>query len=270
MRTFDEIVQQIAQKKNEKLPEANTTSLTGVWWIWANIVALAIHTFEQIVYAEQEKLQTQTERKRYGTTDWYADQTKIFQWGDPLVFDSDTGLYYYEPVDVSKQIVKRAAVNETVDGKLIIKVAKEDNGILAPLDPLSELPLLLNYIQQIKVAGTVIDILSLSADSIDGVASIYYDGNYAQDDIKQAIETALTGYRDHLPFNGVVLKNELIDTIRAVEGIDDVFFDTLTGQPTGDVATAIVRNYNTKAGYFNYQEDWLDHWIFIPRFENPS
>lgn len=271
MRTFEEIRNQIVIKKNELLPQLNSSSATAIWWLWANIAATAIFTFEQIFYTEKAALEKETEAKRYGSINWYALQVLKFQYGDVLVFDSDTGLFAYPVIDESKMIIARAAVNEGIqDKELLIKVAKYDvNDELVPLDA-PEITALNAYLNDIRVAGVDFQVLSIPGDVIDGVADIYYDANYNLNDIQTAINNALTVYRDNFSFNGTLLKNDIIDVIRDVDGVTDVYFNTLTGQTGVLPAVTITRDYNTTAGYFNYQANWITNWNFIPKHTNPN
>lgn len=271
MRTFDIILQEIVDKKNQQIPELTSTSQTAVWWIWANIVASAIFTFEQIVYTEQEKLEVYSRQQRYGTLLWWPTVMLEFQLGDALEFDNVTGVHSYPVIDETKQIIAKAAIVEVGDGQLIIKVAKLDSGLLIPLDSSAELPNVINYVNEIRPAGTTITVFSQDADIVNGVAEVFFNGNLLEADIKIRIEEELTKYRDGINVantNGVVLRNEIIDAIREIDGIDDIHFNTLTGQAQGGSVIPIIRDYDTVAGYFNYETDWLDDWTFTPRYEN--
>lgn len=268
MRTFEQILQVIVDEKTVQLPELNSTSSTAIWRVWANIVALSIYAFEQIVYSEQSKLEKLAEMQRYGSIDWYKKKAKEFQLGDPLLFDSDTGLYSYALIDPLKQIVASVAVGESdQDQELLIKVAKDDGGVLVPLDS-GELLLFNSYISEIRVAGVDFQGLSLEADVIDSVATVYYDGNYTLNDIQTAINDVLNTYKNDFSFNGVVLKNDVIRLIRNVAGIDDVLFSSFTGKQGQLLPAEVVRDYNTVSGYFNYEVGMLSSWEFVPRFEN--
>lgn len=272
MRTFDEILQEIVAKKNEKLPEINSTSKVAIWWIWANIVASVIFTFEQIFYKELSALETYSRNQRYGTLLWWPPKIIEFQLGDSLVFNSSTGQHGYSAIDESKKIIKQAAIVEGLEGDLLIKVAKEDNGILVALDEVTELPHVKSYIREIKPAGTVTNIISVAGDEIGGTAIVYYDGNYLLTDIKTRVQAALDTFKysiDFINFNGVILRNEFIDVIREIDGIDDFELTYFYGKPFGASEIEIDRKYATLAGYFNYADNWIDNnFTFIPRYEN--
>jgi len=266
MRTLEEIEQQITDEKTSRLPELNSSSSTAIYRLWISIVALAIFTFEQIFEKDKNDLIDLTERRRYGTLNWYADEVKNFQFGDELVVNSITGQFYYEEDHPEKRIVVQSAVNEEVNsGALTMKVARLNNGDLAPLLS-DQMVALKNYLEQIKVAGTNIELLSLNPDEINLVAEVYYDGNLLPSDVSASIQEALVNYKENATFNGIILKNELIEIIRSIPGVDDVFFTTLTGKTSVGSPIVISRDYSALSGYFVFAPDFMDSWTFIPRF----
>lgn len=266
-RTQDEILQESIAEKELQLPELDSNSITSVWLLWLNVTSFVIHVFEQIFYAEQAKLEAAVELKRYGSISWYRTEVLKFQLGDELAWDDKLGLYYYEQIDESKQIIEQCSVNEQKDGSLLIKIAKKDNGVLAPLDPAAEMPLAYSYINDVAVGGTELFILSQPADIINGMAEIAFDGNLSIDEIKSNLKSAMDGYRDSSEFNGVFLVNDLIEFIRDADGIDDVYFDVLTATSIDGVET-IRRSYQAQSGYFNYTENLIDTWTYTPRHQN--
>ena len=266
MRTFEEILQSIVDKKDQQLPELNSSSLAAIWYVWANITALAIYTFEQIFYKEIAALEEYARLQRYGTLPWWVPQILYFQLGDPLTYNSITGMHYYSVIDETKNIIKRASILEVGGTELIIKVAKLDSGEFVKLT-LAELSSVDSYVNEIKPAGTLATVLSVDADILDSEAEIYYDGNYLQSDIKTLINEALNTYKTNINYqnvNGKILKNELIDILRELPAINDVLFTILQAKPNGGSYTAIVREYNTNAGYFNYSTDMIDSWTYVP------
>ena len=265
MRTFDEIKEEIVNKKEDLLPSLTNTSSTSVWNLWADLSASVISIFETIFYNEKEYLITEIENKRYGSLSWLSDKCKEFQYGDSLTFGDD-GSIYYDVIDEDKQIVKQASIIENEDGSLLVKVAKETNGEFEPLEDLTELATFTNYIEQIKIAGTVITTLSLNGDVIDGLAQVFYDGVYTEEELKTNLTSSLEAYKNNIGFDGVIIKNDLIQIIRETDGIDDVLFSTLNVTGYGELAEELERTYTTKSGYFNYTNDWLDNWTFTPRY----
>lgn len=268
MRTLDDIKQQMIVEKNAtpELANLNSSSATAIWKLWINIVALAIFTFEQIFEKDKQALINITERRRFGTIDWYASEVKKYQHDHQLTFNSQTGEFYYPIDDGNARIIEQSAVTEDPQsGTLTMKLARIHNGDLAPLES-SQLLGVTNYIESIKVAGTNIELLSINPDIINIVADVYYDGNITTNTLKSSITTALESFKKNTSFNGVILKNDLINTIRAVAGVDDVNFTILTGSTSVGSPISIVRNYYALSGYFVFTEDYIDNWTFIPRY----
>lgn len=264
--TFQEIKDQITADHNASLPTVSSISATAIYKIWINIAANAIWVMHQIFQKDQAALIELTERRRYGTVGWYASEALLFQLGDALTFNSTTGQFYYPTVNLPARIIKRSAVIENnLTGSLTMKVAKLSGLNLIPLTPVEQLAFI-NYIQDIKVAGTNIDVISLPADTINIVAEVFYDANILQPNLEIAIQAKLDEYRVNTEFNGIVLKNKLIDIIRELIGVDDVLFTTITGNYAGSPAVTIIREYNTTSGYFEFATNMLNSWTFTPRF----
>lgn len=265
-RTFEEIKAQMIAEKELKFPQLTTTSATGIWLLWINVVALAIFTFEQIFENDKAALIDLTERRRYGTADWYASEVKNFQYGHQLVFNSETGMFYYENDDPDTRIVAQSAVSEDSNsGILTMKVAQLVSGELTPLTS-AQLVALNNYLELVKVAGTNIELFSLPADEINITAEIYYDGTLILDDVKTLIMQSLADFKNNAIFNGIVLRNDLIKAIRTVaNGVDDVYFTALTGKTSVSAPQNITRSYDTLSGYFVFAEDFMNDWTFTPR-----
>jgi hypothetical protein len=265
-RTFEDIKAQMIAEKEAKIPQLTTTSSTGIWLMWINVVALAIFTFEQIFEKDKAALIDLTERRRYGTTAWYASEIKKFQYGHQLVFNSQTGMFYYEIDEPDARIVVQSAVSEdSSSGMLTVKVAQLVNDDLAPLTSL-QLVALNSYLELIKVAGTNVELFSLPADEINITAEVYYDGNLILDDVKSFILDALMNFRNDAVFNGVVLRNDLIRVILSPEnGVYDVYFTDLTGKTSVSSPQNITRSYDTLSGYFVFAPDFMNDWTFIPK-----
>lgn len=266
MRTFEEIKQQMYDELAIQMPGLTSSSASSIYKVWINIVALAIFTHEQIFDYDKKNLLEETERRRYGTLSWYAGEALKFQNGETLTFNSDTGQYYYATVDEALQIVKKVAVFEDITDEhpLTFKVAKAGTGGLEPLDP-TELIAFKNYIEEIKVAGTAIEYVSLPADTLTIQSEVFYDGNLLVPDLKLKIQAALELYQVNSPFSGAIVKNEIIDLLRDIDGINDVYFNTITNTSFGSSPVTIMRESYTTSGYFVYPDDMIETWVFTPK-----
>jgi hypothetical protein len=176
--------------------------------------------------------------------DWLQKRVLEFQYSatSPQVVQVIDGKATYATIDESLRIVTRAAVKNQPDGRVLVKVAKDDgSGGLDPLDA-TEQTALASYLSRIGFVGIPVDVSSQQADRVrvSGV-TIYYQGAYDPAALLTAIITAIESYLSNISidnFNGVVVRSELIDTIQAVEGV--VVVAATYGGPT-------IRDFSTVA-----------------------
>ncbi|MCG8310739.1 MAG: baseplate J/gp47 family protein [Cytophagales bacterium] len=245
-RTVKEIQLEILSAKNAdgNLNSLNSSSQTEPWRLWVYIIAVAIHLHERLFDAFKSEIEETLDLRQPGTPGWYAEKCLEFQLGDDLIIDN--GKITYAVFDEEKQIVKRVGYKDD-SGTLTLKTAKESDGVPEALSAI-ELNQLKAYIEKVKFVGTDVQATSLNADKMRLTATIYYDGIYAQADIQTAVEAALNNYMTNLPFNGIVIKNKVIDAIQAVEGVHDIVITTLT-IVTGITPTVVARTHELPSGY---------------------
>lgn len=264
MRTYNEIYQSIVDKKNTttELSEINSVSQTAIWLALAKLTATAIFIFETIVYSRESVLEKQIARSKYGFTTWYSIEGLKFQYGDSLVFDSEKGTYYYDEIDESKLIIARASTTENENtAQIKHKVAKDSSGTLVKLLP-AELIAYTAYMQFIKVAGTNISIISKDADIININGNVKYNSQYSEIDIKVAVATALDTYKLDFSYDGILRRNDIIQQIRAVNGVIDFVPTIISGQASGELAVPITEDYEAASGYFNYNGTPSDNFTY--------
>lgn len=188
------------------------------------------------------------------TTRWYHTKCLEFQYGDELIFDEATQSYRYQTVDAAKQIIKYAAVRDagnTID----ILVAKDSGGKPAILNA-TELKAFSSYMSQIKIAGVLLNIQSLPADSIQIEAVITVDPQIITtsgmriSDGGKPVEDAINQYLAGIVYGGTFNKTKCVDAIQAVNGVIDIDLKGVkakssTEQSYKDVTT---NNYNAVAG----------------------
>ena len=222
-------------------------SKTAIWTIFVDAITSAIYLFELLMDAFKTDIEEKIAKKRLGSLAWYVEKAKEFQLGDDLTFFED-GSIAYELIDEDKQIIVFATSSEA-NNIVYMKVAKLDNQELTPLSNEEKLQFS-NYMEKIMLAGTKIEIVSLLPDTIKVTADIYYDPIYSQADIQGFLDTALFDYKTNKTdtwFN----RNEFINVLRNVEGINDAKISLLQGIQ-GTNVTDIDREYELVAGYFNW------------------
>jgi hypothetical protein len=247
-RTIEQIKAEIiAQKNNDtNLSGLNSPSQSAIWLLWVNIFAFAHFLLESLFDIFKEEVNQTIAQRRLGTPSWYVQSALEFQQGDTL-----NAFGKYELIDDTKKIVKKASFKESSNGELTLKVAKQGSQ-LEPLDS-GELLQFKNYVDEIKFAGTRINIVSLNADILNFNAQIYYEGLYAENTIKQNIINAINEYLLNLAFDGTISKADLIAKIRNVQGIKEVNFLALN-VVNGINATSLDLRLELQAGYCVFSE----------------
>lgn len=223
-----------------------------------DIAAIAQQTSEAIMDRDIAEIQTIVNNNRIGTCPWYVQQAKLFQWSATesyyLVVDPVTGVISYNIVNAADRIITQAAyVEDDESGTVIVKVATGEPGALQPITDIQQLDLE-NYFMKIKIAGIKVRVVNLPADIIRLKTIVYYNRAYNVDNLKQAIIDSLNQYSIDTNFNGVLLRNAVIDAIQRVAGVSDAVVTQLEGVQ-GENVVAIDRAYVTQSGYFNFQQD---------------
>ncbi len=272
-RTIAEIQQEILLEKEKysELSALTSTSKTAIWRLWVYIVATAIWLHEKIV--DKNALLS-----RPHTLFWYREQALNFLFGIDLEWRD--GYFQYPQLSKDRvkelSIIKHCAISERLFedvekpnnenlseiiseyyynqvGILTLKVAKEDeSGNRGPLEP-QELNTFKAYMNQIKDAGTQLDIKSREGNSIAITLDVFVDplliyaggsltkdngsnegkllSNLSVEPVKDTIEE----YLSTLEFNGAFVPTYLIDKIQQIPGVElpilrEVIIDTERGE----------------------------------------
>ena len=222
-----------------------------------HIVATALALAERIQEADKAAISAIVERNRIGTGPWYVEMAKRFQWSEQVQYflqvDPDTGIISYNINAPDDRIVTQAAYVETTAKEIFIKVARGEAGALQPLTSVQATDFY-NYMRRIKIAGITLNVVNLPADILRLQVNVHYSRSYNSTNVRQMIIDSLNAYSISLEFNGVVLRNAVIDAIQRVPGVVDVEV-TLLQAVTGSITYDIERAYTTAAGYFNFQND---------------
>lgn len=247
-RDFETIKKEIEDKVHAKTG-LNAVSHTAEYKLWMDIVADCLAVFENLQAKFYQELLQEMQKYSAFTASWYAKKVLDFQLNYDLQAN-DRNEWGYPVVDEAAKIVKRVAVSDDNAGVLTIKVAKlKDNQIVA-LDKI-ELNALKHYLDRIKSVGTKIQLVSLNADSLQVNMQVFVSALVDKVAIKQQVEEAVAQYCGSLNFDAVLVKNQLLEQLRAITGIVDVDFYNLTAWQGTD-SIAIERKYICKAGYIVY------------------
>lgn len=264
-RTIDEIQESMlaAIAADATLaPVATSTSKVAIFKLFTRIVAAAAWTIEVLFDTLKTELNDLLAALKPHSLRWYANKAKDFQYGYSLPIDTDkydnTGLTE-EQIEDSK-IVRYSAVTEGDDGKLRIKVAKEN----ADLEPLAvgELASFSEYMARIKDAGVRLLITSNTPDKLKLTLKIFYDplildsnGQRIDGSDLTPIQTAVKNYLKNLPFNGVFVLAYLVDALQQVEGVVIPHIESCSTSYAAFPFTTVNVQYLPDAGYLRFEND---------------
>lgn len=247
--------------------QLTSTSKVAVFRLFAYIIASSIWLLESIFDNHKKEIDTALYEQKSGTPRWYRNMSLAFQYGFDLLEDSDkfdnTG-YTDDQIEASK-IIKYCSVKESIESnRLTIKVAGESGDALQPLDD-TQITAFLQYMSEVKYAGVKLNVVNNPADKLLLNMQIYRDVLVIDENGvsilngDKPVEKAIRSYMKTLPFDGVLVLNDLIAHLRAVEGVDDAnitiatssFYDTATSSYTAfqpiNVKTIPI------AGYFEIE-----------------
>ena len=196
------------------------------------VMALVIFTLELIFDTHKSEVDNALANQKKGSKLWYRNMALAFQYGFDLIQDTDqfdnTG-YTQEQIEQSK-IIKYAAVTESEsESRLIIKVATEIGGVLAPIEA-TQKTAFDYYVDEINYAGVKYTIINYAPDRLQLNLTIKVDPKViditgtkilmsSTDVGTKPVESALSEFMKELPFSGKLVLNALIDKLQAVEGV---------------------------------------------------
>lgn len=228
-RSIQEIQNEIFARitANENLAELTSQSKVAIYRLFVFVVAFSIWTLEVLYDNHKSELQDELANQKSGTKAWYRTKALAFQYGFNLLTDSDIFNNQGatdEQITASK-IIKYSAVDEGIkDARVVIKIAGETAGVLAPITVNQRLAFEA-YMNEIRYAGVKISIINYLPDKLYIKLKIYRDpllidgtGNSILNGGKP-VEDALKEYMKKLPFNGELVLAHLVDAIQKVEGV---------------------------------------------------
>ena len=220
------------------------------------IVAACCHVMEALFDRHREDVDDKISRAVVASMPWYYKIARQFQYGDALVFDDATSQFRYPAIDESKQLVRYVAVRDRGTSIQILASADKDG---AP-EPLSNdvLTAFKQYMNRVKIAGVVLNIRSLPADSIQIRATVQVDPliiattGARNSDGSRPVEAAINAYLRGITYGGTFNKTKLVDAIQGVEGVVDVVLSECLYKAAGDAdyRTVAGNNYTAVGGSF--------------------
>lgn len=220
------------------------------------IVAVCTYALEVMFDAFRKDVDDRIARNIVPTVRWYHTQALAFQYGDRLVYDEQTQAFRYAMEDSTKQIVKYCAVKDR-GSSIQILVSRESGGLPAVI-PDEVLAAFKAYMNSVKIAGVILDIRSLPADSIRVAATIQIDPQVIGTDGRRIsdgtypVREAVDNYLRSIVYGGTFNKTKCVDALQNVEGVVDIALGDVQAKASSTTEYAVVEgnNYTAVAGCF--------------------
>lgn len=234
------------------LGDLDTPSKVARWRLMLWVVATCIWVHEELWDIFRAEVDAIVASAHIGTPKWYVAQALKFQFGYALV--DVAGVFQYPAVVPAAQIVQRAAIVEA-GGLVILKVAKVVSGVVTPLDNTEE-DAFAAYIDDIRLAGTMINILTDVPDLLHVVYDVYYDplvmmpnGALIAAVGTFPVEDAITAFIASLPFNGTLALTSMTDAVQAAAGVVDPVLRTAEAKWGAFAYAPVDVDYESHAGH---------------------
>mgnify|MGYP001235222826 CR=1 FL=1 len=233
------------------LNDLASSSKVAIWRCFIWLVAFQTYIFEQIMVNYRNEIDELIDNSYVGSIKWYIAKAKEFQYGDSLVIGDNYNIGY-TTIDTDKQICEFAA-GEEISGTFYLKVRRKDTDIFS----IPEMEAFTEYINQIKFAGTRIEIRNLEPNLAKIYIEIIYNPEYILDDIKTNVYNAINNYIENIEFNSTFYVNKLIDSLQSIEGVIDPQFNWTNSKIYGDSGyQSFTYSYKPTSGYMRIDTDF--------------
>ena len=194
---------------------------------------------EQLMDILKTSVETTASQSAAASPLWIQAQMFRFQYSatDPQILQLIDTVPAYPTVNENLRIITGCSVSSVTPNEVTIKIAKSN-----PFAPLTtdERNAAQGYINLIGTAGVNYSVVSLDSDKIYVQANVYFAGQYSAI-ISTNVINAIKAYLQNvsvLNFNGAVKMSDLENTIRNVEGVNDVELINVRGRANTDLFTA--------------------------------
>lgn len=218
-----------AQAAESALVTLNSSSSSAIYTTFKKVIAAGIVQLSRLWDIAKKELNAIALTQIYGTRAWYAN------------------LVLTMPGAVA---VKASCIE--MGSKVLIKVAKLSGATTVQLTA-GEVTAIRTYVSTKKIAGSDVDVLSQTADLCKYAISVQYSGVSAT--IEAAVKVAVKSYLAALPFDEVLTKALLIDTLLNVPGVLNAYVDGLEIDYGLGYVAILGNTAPPDAGYFEIGKD---------------
>lgn len=230
----------------------STFSSVSIENIILYIVAVCAYTLEVLFDEFKQDVEDRIAQNIVPTIRWYHTQSVNFQYGDALIFDESTQSFRYASEDESKKVIKYCAVRDR-GGSIQVLVSGDSDGKPSVLSN-DVLTAFKSYMNSVKIAGVILDIRSLPADSIEITAQVEVDPQQITEegvrisDGSYPIVDAVNAYLANIVYGGTFNKTKCVDAIQNVPGVTDVLLQQVRVKSSGGSYTVLEGNNYTAVG----------------------
>nr|DAP24439.1 MAG TPA: secretion system protein [Caudoviricetes sp.] len=244
-RSLTEIYNEAKETRDKYLESTEVTNdskmsiLNAITWT----TSACIWVFENIMDTFKVDMARELQYRVNGTPAYYASALLKYQSGDKLVINDEGTQFSYANIDETKRVVTKVSYSEYqsdgfYDKILLLKVATGEAGGFTRIDD-NEMLAVRSYIDQIKFAGTSVNVVSRNGDVLIPKVTVYYDGAISKDEVYTNIENSLNNFIANIEFDGNIYVQKVIDAIQQAEHVTDVYIDN-----SSDFQGIFVAQYN--------------------------
>lgn len=263
MRTIEEITaeQDSVIHKFPNLSAIDSVSDVSFFAQIRKMYALLVQMLEESWAKYRQELEYTIANTQVGSLPWYVSKIKAFQYGDGISILN--GMAQYNVIDIQKQIIAQAAaIEDKTTGRIGIRVAKLESGVMVPLS-MAELDAVRYYAEKVKYAGVILDVVSIPADDVKLVVVCRIDrqiinsnGSLLSSSDKYPVTEAISNFLSHLPENSVLNNTELTDYLQGIPGVKDFSInESFVRRPTSSNWSAYSREVVSSAGHARLHND---------------
>ena len=229
--------------------------------------AFAVWSLEMILDLFKTEIQNKVEGAYIANSSWWHAQVMLFQKGIGLVMNPVTFIFGYATIDISKQIIKRSAVRQNVDGicKVQLFVATETGTDITALTN-DDKVLFEAYANSIKPAGVLVEVITGTGDVVDFGITVDYNPLVLDSTGKliiaatypviDAIKAFISNLNDN-DFGGKLNITKLMDAIQIVDGVVDISITEFK------INTVVKQTWGT----FESTNGWFQLGVITPTYQ---
>ena len=250
----------MALKDDNNVPLFSNNSVAAIFDAIARTIGDSIDTTLAEFANTQSIIDNNILTKNYGRYWWYVGKALAYQDGDSLIENIDTHDFYYQTIDLSKQIIKQAAFEDATNNYagLKLKIATIDSvsGLLIKLSTVQKAAFD-NYMRNFEIPGVPLTKISIDANILNFDFACQYSKNYNLSNIIAQIQIAFNNFQKTFHFNGLFYRNGLY-------GLENYIVDNIAGIIDFSISNmtldliSFINYISLPSGYFNYDNSITD------------